>query len=121
MADERNFTRATARSFVTQPGLSSSIRALEREPRAQLFDRGRGGAALTRAGRAFLPRARRMLAEARAAHRELIHSNGLDVAIVARSNDGRFATLSCISTLRRRHAAAGGCMDCRSSSSKPRA
>lgn len=72
VAEERNFTRAAERVFVTQSGLSSSIRALERELSVQLFDRGPQGAVLTRSGETFLPRARHMLEDARAAQRELL-------------------------------------------------
>ena len=71
VAEERNFTRAAVKSFVSQPGLSSSIRALERELRVRLFDRGPSGASLTSSGAIFLPRARRMLDESRWLHREL--------------------------------------------------
>jgi DNA-binding transcriptional LysR family regulator len=71
VAEELNFTRAAELMYVTQSGLSSSIRGLERELNAQLFDRTPRTVALTPAGHAFLPRARRMLHDARAAQREL--------------------------------------------------
>ncbi|MDN3357263.1 LysR family transcriptional regulator [Actinomadura sp. DC4] len=71
VAEELNFTRAAELMYVTQSGLSSSIRGLERELNTQLFDRTPRAVALTPAGHAFLPRARRMLNDARAALREL--------------------------------------------------
>jgi DNA-binding transcriptional LysR family regulator len=71
VAEELNFTRAAELMYVTQSGLSSSIRGLERELNAQLFDRTPRAVALTPAGHALLPRARRMLHDARAALREL--------------------------------------------------
>lgn len=71
LAEELNFTRAAERSHVSQPGLSSSIRSLERELRCELFDRSPRLVELTPAGRAFLPRARSVLADVRAAQREL--------------------------------------------------
>ncbi|MCI3273414.1 LysR family transcriptional regulator [Streptomyces cylindrosporus] len=71
VAEELNFTRAAELTHVTQSGLSSSIRSLERELRHQLFDRSPRSVALTPAGHAFLPRARRILADSRAALREL--------------------------------------------------
>jgi DNA-binding transcriptional LysR family regulator len=74
VADEGNFTRAAERAFITQPGMSSSIGALERELRVKLFDRGAGGASLTTAGQAFLSPARRIVADATAAQRELTES-----------------------------------------------
>lgn len=72
VAEERNFTRAAERTFVTQSGMSSSIRALERELGVQLFDRSGREVTLTRAGHIFLPRARRMLDDARTATQELL-------------------------------------------------
>jgi DNA-binding transcriptional LysR family regulator len=71
VAEERNFTRAAELTYVTQSGLSSSIRGLERELGVQLFDRGARAVALTAGGQRLLPRARRMLADARALHQEL--------------------------------------------------
>ena len=71
VAEELNFTRAAENMYVTQSGLSSSIRGLERELRTQLFDRTPRTVTLTSAGHAFLPRARRMLVDAHAAQREL--------------------------------------------------
>ncbi|MEO3770672.1 LysR family transcriptional regulator [Micromonospora sp. B9E7] len=76
VAEEGNFTRAAKRSYVSQPGLSSSIRALERELRVRLFDRVPAGASLTPAGTVFLTRARRMLADAHAAQAELAQVPG---------------------------------------------
>jgi DNA-binding transcriptional LysR family regulator len=72
VVDERSFTRAAETVFVTQSGLSASIRALERELGVRLFDRGPHGATPTKTGEVFFPRARRMLADARAAQRELL-------------------------------------------------
>ncbi|GAA5171803.1 LysR substrate-binding domain-containing protein [Pseudonocardia eucalypti] len=79
LADVRNFTRAAERCGVAQPTLSRQIQALEAELGAALVERGRSGArgelALTPAGEAVLPAARRMLADsedARTAVAELI-------------------------------------------------
>ncbi|MEW9529789.1 LysR family transcriptional regulator [Microbispora sp. NPDC049125] len=71
VAEELSFTRAAELMYVTQSGLSSSIRGLERELNVRLFDRTPRTVALTPAGHALLPRARRMLRDARAALREL--------------------------------------------------
>ncbi|MCW5725503.1 MAG: hydrogen peroxide-inducible genes activator [Maricaulaceae bacterium] len=64
VADEGGFSRAAEVCFVTQPTLSAGIRALEEALGAQLLERSARGAALTPAGEAALPRARRTLAEA---------------------------------------------------------
>jgi DNA-binding transcriptional LysR family regulator len=54
---------------VAQPALSSQIKDLEQELQTPLFERGRTGVQLTRAGRAFYQRARAILAQAaEAAH-----------------------------------------------------
>jgi DNA-binding transcriptional LysR family regulator len=67
VAEERNFTRAAARLYVAQSGLSATVRTLERELHAPLFVRSTRRVELTPAGTALLPEARRALASARAA------------------------------------------------------
>jgi DNA-binding transcriptional LysR family regulator len=59
-----SFTSAAARLFMVQSSLSASLLGLERELGTELFIRGRRGAELTDAGRAFLEPARATLAEA---------------------------------------------------------
>jgi DNA-binding transcriptional LysR family regulator len=66
VADERHFTRAAARMHVSQSGLSASIKSLEAELRAPLFERTTRRVQLTDAGTALLPEARRALAAAKA-------------------------------------------------------
>jgi DNA-binding transcriptional LysR family regulator len=61
VAEERSFTRAAARLHVVQSGLSVSIRSLERELQARLFDRTTHHVGLTDAGLALLVEARRTL------------------------------------------------------------
>ncbi|GAA1254189.1 LysR substrate-binding domain-containing protein [Kitasatospora nipponensis] len=67
VAETRHFTRAADRERVAQPSLSQQIRSLERELGAELFHRTRGNIALTDAGEALLPLARRILADAESA------------------------------------------------------
>ncbi|MFD5796362.1 LysR family transcriptional regulator [Streptomyces diastatochromogenes] len=62
VAEELHFTRAAERLYVSQPALSKQIRALERQLGAELLHRDRHGVALTAAGEALLPHARRVLA-----------------------------------------------------------
>ncbi|MFE5602305.1 LysR family transcriptional regulator [Streptomyces coelicoflavus] len=63
VAEELHFTRAAELLYVSQPALSKQIRALERQVNAELFRRDHQGVALTEAGTALLPHARRVLAD----------------------------------------------------------
>ena len=64
VADERNFSRAAERCFVSQPSLSASVKKLEEELGARLFERGAGDVLLTDVGAAVIAQARRVLDEA---------------------------------------------------------
>lgn len=67
VADERSFTRAAPRVHVVQSALSASVRMLERELGAPLFDRSTHHVTLTDAGQALVIEARRTLQAAEAA------------------------------------------------------
>lgn len=64
LAEAGSFNRAAAQVFLTQPALSRSIKALEDEWGASLFDRVGRRVALTPFGREALPRARALLEDA---------------------------------------------------------
>jgi len=64
-AETQSVTRAAERCRVAQPSLSQQIGRLERSLGTRLFDRLGRGIALNDAGKALLPRARRILAEVR--------------------------------------------------------
>jgi DNA-binding transcriptional LysR family regulator len=60
-ADTLNFTAAAQRVHVAQPTFSATIRNLEDDVGARLFERNSRKVRLTHAGTAFLPHARRVL------------------------------------------------------------
>jgi len=63
IAETHSFSRGADKSCITQSTASQHIQALEEELGIRLFDRGRGGALLTEAGKLLLSRARKILAE----------------------------------------------------------
>ncbi len=76
VAEELNFTHAAARLRVAQPALSTQIRDLEEELQTPLFERGRTGVQLTRAGKMFYQRARSILAQTAEAVNEARTASG---------------------------------------------
>ncbi|MEU4097189.1 LysR family transcriptional regulator [Streptomyces sp. NPDC026673] len=77
LAEEGSFTRAAARELIVQSGLSTSVRALEKELGALLFVRGSRPVRLTAEGQALLPAARRTLKAAAAASQTVQDVRGL--------------------------------------------
>ncbi|HET9967061.1 MAG TPA: LysR family transcriptional regulator [Streptosporangiaceae bacterium] len=84
------FARASAELHLSQPAISRRIQLLERELGAPLFDRQGRGAALTDAGRAFLPHARALLASMQ---------DGMEAVTAIRDGDHGVVTLALVGTL----------------------
>ncbi|MEY9932368.1 DNA-binding transcriptional LysR family regulator [Catenulispora sp. GP43] len=82
VAEEQHFGRAAIRLRLAQPSLSQRIQRLEREFGVRLFDRGRGGAVLTPAGRLVLAQSEAVLDAA-----DRLRS------VVGRLQDGEMGTL----------------------------
>jgi DNA-binding transcriptional LysR family regulator len=74
---EGTFTRAAEHLYITQPSLSEQIRKLESELGSPLFERLGRTLALTSAGEAFLPHARRVLFEVEQARLHIQEVRGL--------------------------------------------
>ncbi|MCW8380997.1 LysR family transcriptional regulator [Streptomyces justiciae] len=90
---EGSFTAAARAELIVQSALSTSIRNLERELGADLFDRTGRRVVLTEAGRALLPQARALLAGADAARDAVAAVAGLAAGRVA---IGTIQTLTCV-------------------------
>jgi DNA-binding transcriptional LysR family regulator len=83
VADLGNFSRAAERVCLTQPALTRSIKTLEDEIDARLFDRKSSGVELTSAGTALLEHARIMVSEQeRAQQRITLAKRGLGEELV---------------------------------------
>ena len=78
VARHGTFTRASEVEHVAQPSLSQQILKLEAELGARLFDRLPRSAKLTVFGRAFLPKAERILREMEEARTELQDMSGTE-------------------------------------------
>jgi DNA-binding transcriptional LysR family regulator len=89
VAEENHFGRAAARLHMTQPPLSQTIQLLESELGTLLFARTKRSVALTPAGTALLPEARRILQQAGALP---------DLARRAASGESGLLSLSFVST-----------------------
>jgi DNA-binding transcriptional LysR family regulator len=63
VAETSSFSRGADKTCITQSTASQHIQGLEEELGVKLFDRGRGGAQLTEAGKVFFGRARKILSE----------------------------------------------------------
>ena len=77
VARHRSFSRAAAELYIGQPAVSQHVRRLEDEVGLELLRRTTRSVELTDAGRLFLPRAERALAEVEAGLSELEEMRGL--------------------------------------------
>lgn len=71
VARTASFSLAADEEGISQPALSRSIQAFERQHHVRLFDRGRGGVSLTPAGTLVVDQARSLLAAAEELDRSL--------------------------------------------------
>ena len=87
VAETCNFRQAAERFHVSQPALSRIIQSAEHKLGARLFDRNTRHVALTRAGEALLPIARRIVAE--------FHDSLSDLSEFVAGRKGRI-TIACL-------------------------
>lgn len=76
VAEHASFSEAAERLHLTQPAVSKRVRLLEDDLGVNLFDRIGRKVSLTEAGRALLPRARRLLNDAREMRRAVADLSG---------------------------------------------
>jgi DNA-binding transcriptional LysR family regulator len=86
IAETLSFSKGADKSCITQSTASQHMQGLEEELSIRLFDRGRGGALLTEAGKLFFGRARKILIdceESRSAIRRFIGMEGIVLKVGA--------------------------------------
>ncbi len=106
VAEHGAFTTAARHAHVSQPALTASIKRLEQQLDARLFDRGRHGATLTAAGQALLPHARAAIvavAEGRRAVEALERLDAGEVRIGGGQTACTYLLPPLLSAFRRKH------------------
>jgi DNA-binding transcriptional LysR family regulator len=89
VAQALNFTRAAETLYVSQPALSKQIRALERQLRVTLFERGPSTVRLTRAGAELVPYAEAMVESWEGAKHSLSKASDCTLVIGMHTSPGR--------------------------------
>ena len=82
IAETRSFSKGAEDSCITQSTASQHIQTLEEELGIRLFDRGRGGALLTEAGKLFLERAKRIRGECDASLAAIRRFRGMEDVVL---------------------------------------
>lgn len=82
IAETFSFSKGAEKSCITQSTASQHVFGLEDELGIRLFDRGRGGALLTEAGKLFLAHASKILAECEETRSAIRRFNGLEEVLL---------------------------------------
>jgi DNA-binding transcriptional LysR family regulator len=82
IAETHSFSKGADESCITQSTASQHIQTLEEELGIRLFDRGRGGAMLTEAGKLFLDRAKRIRGECEASLSAMRRFRGMEDVVL---------------------------------------
>lgn len=112
VADERSFTRAAERLGTTQSAVSAAVRRLEAGLGAELFERTTHRVALTDAGTALVPEARRTLGAAEAAREAVDQVRGglrgnVRLGVMQAQATGHVSIAACLATFRATHPLVG--------------
>jgi DNA-binding transcriptional LysR family regulator len=83
IAEEGSFSRAAQRLYISQPPLSTQIKALELEIGAQLLDRSNRGVSLTAAGQVFYQEIRAVLSRLEGARHKTLEADRGDVGMLS--------------------------------------
>lgn len=108
VAERRHFTKAAQGLHVAQPSVSKQIQRLEAELGSPLFHRTKGNVALTAAGDALLPWARRVLGDVEGARNELRELAGLQRGVLSVGATPSLTTILLPPALARFHASYPG-------------
>ena len=103
VARERSFTRAAAAAGVSQPTLSSQVRALERAYAVRLFERRGRGVALTELGERLFAVSARLAGIEDEAEAVLAGSRALAAGLLRVAADDALHAMPILAELRRRH------------------
>ena len=82
IAETHSFSRGADKTCITQSTASQHIQSLEEELGIRLFDRGRGGALLTEAGKLFYCRAHKILVDCEDTRTEIRKFLGMDDVVL---------------------------------------
>lgn len=106
IAGTGSFSKGADRTGITQSTASQHILGLEEELGIRLFDRGRGGALLTEAGKLFLGRAGKILSDcagSRSAIRRFLGMEGVTLRVGASDVSGAWMIPAVLGQFRKGH------------------
>jgi DNA-binding transcriptional LysR family regulator len=106
IAETGSFSKGADRAGITQSTASQHILGLEEELGIRLFDRGRGGALLTEAGKLFLGRAVKILSDcagSRSAIRRFLGMEGVTLRVGASDVSGTWMIPAVLGQFRKGH------------------
>lgn len=101
VSESRSMQEAARKEYISQPNLSSAIKALEDEIGVQLFERSRCGVALTNAGREFISYARQVLEQYQLMENKYISKENNKIEFNVSTQHYTFAVNAFINTIRK--------------------